>query len=107
MKYGNTTDEKNREAKRADTIKNAEDKLAAKKFVVALTPFTSDSLERSANLMLPIGTFAETSGTYVNCEGRRQSFAGIVEPRGDARPAWKVLRVLGNLLDVVWLSQWA
>ncbi len=78
---------------------NAEAKLVAKKFVVALTPFTSDSLERSANLMLPIGTFAETSGTYVNCEGRRQSFAGIATPVGEARPGWKVLRVIGNLLD--------
>jgi NADH-quinone oxidoreductase subunit G len=80
-------------------VENAEDKLAAKKFVVALTPFTGDSLERSANLMLPIGTFAETSGTYVNCEGRRQSFAGIATPVGEARPGWKVLRVIGNLLD--------
>jgi len=48
---------------------------------------------------LPIGTFAETSGTYVNCEGRWQSFAGVANPVAEARPAWKVLRVLGNLLE--------
>jgi NADH-quinone oxidoreductase subunit G len=47
--------------------------------------------------MLPIGTFAETSGTYVNFEGRWQSFAGAANPVGDTRPGWKVLRVLANL----------
>ena len=49
--------------------------------------------------MLPIGTFAETSGTFVNAEGRWQSFGGIANPVGEARPGWKVLRVLGNLLE--------
>ena len=47
---------------------------------------------------MPIAPFTETSGTYVNAEGRVQSMHGVVKPRGDARPAWKVLRVLGNLL---------
>ena len=74
-------------------------RLTDHKFVVALTPFTSESLEKSANLLLPIGTFAETSGTYVNCEGSWQSFSGIAKPVGEARPGWKVLRVIGNLLD--------
>ena len=50
--------------------------------------------------MLPIGTFAETSGTYVSLEGRWQSFAGAAKPVGESRPGWKVLRVLGNLLDI-------
>ncbi len=80
-------------------VSDAESALAEHKFVVALTPFASEALERSANLMLPIGTFAETSGTYVNCEGRWQSFAGVANPVAEARPAWKVLRVLGNLLE--------
>src|SRR5690606_15992885 len=44
--------------------------------------------------------FSETSGTFVNCEGRAQSFNGTVKPLGDARPGWKVLRVLGNLLEL-------
>ena len=48
---------------------------------------------------MPIGTFAETSGTFVNVEGTWQSFGGIANPVGEARPAWKVLRVLGNLVD--------
>ena len=50
-----------------------------------------------ADVLLPIAPFSETSGTFVNCEGRAQSFNGTVKPLGDTRPAWKVLRVLGNL----------
>jgi NADH-quinone oxidoreductase subunit G len=68
-------------------------------FVIALTPFDSESLRASADLLLPVGTFAESSGTYVNVAGTWQSFAGVASPVGEARPAWKVLRVLGNLLD--------
>ena len=75
------------------------DRLADTRFVVALTAYSNADLEQAANLMLPIGTFAETSGTFVNCEGRWQSFAGIANPVGEARPGWKVLRVLGNLVD--------
>ena len=68
-------------------------------FVIALTAFDSAALRESADLLLPVGTFAETSGTYVNVAGTWQSFAGVASPVGEARPAWKVLRVLGNLLD--------
>jgi NADH-quinone oxidoreductase subunit G len=53
-----------------------------------------------ADVLLPIGTFAETSGTFINAEGRWQSFAAAIRPPADTRPAWKVLRVLGNLLQV-------
>jgi NADH-quinone oxidoreductase subunit G len=53
-----------------------------------------------ADVLLPIAPFAETSGTFVNTEGRVQSYRGAVKPQGEARPAWKVLRVLGNMLDV-------
>jgi NADH-quinone oxidoreductase subunit G len=51
-------------------------------------------------VMLPIAPFTETSGSFVNAEGRMQSFNGVVKPLGEARPAWKVLRVLGNLLGI-------
>jgi NADH-quinone oxidoreductase subunit G len=81
------------------SVQDAAKKLTAQKFVVAFTPFESPALRDAADLMLPIGTFAETSGTFVNCEGRWQSFAGIANPLGEARPGWKVLRVLGNLLN--------
>jgi NADH-quinone oxidoreductase subunit G len=74
-------------------------KLAKHDFVVALTPFVSDALLEAADLLLPIGTYAETSGTYVNVAGTWQSFAGVANPVGEARPAWKVLRVLGNLVE--------
>src|SRR5690606_11203095 len=74
--------------------------LAAAGCVVALTPFLSPALEAHADVVLPVGTFAETAGTFVNCEGRWQGFNGIAAPVGASRPAWKVLRVLGNLLDV-------
>ena len=74
-------------------------KLGKQQFVVALTPFVSDALLEAADLLLPIGTFAETSGTYVNVAGTWQSFGGVATPVGEARPCWKVLRVLGNLTN--------
>jgi len=74
-------------------------KLAGQKFVAALTSFNSDALQDAADLLLPIGTFAESAGTFINCEGRWQSFLGVANLPGEARPGWKVLRVLGNLLD--------
>ena len=70
------------------------------RFVVALTPFADEATRSSAHVMLPIGTFAETSGTYVNFEGLWQSFTGAAKPVGEARPGWKVLRVLGNLFGL-------
>ena len=73
-------------------------KLGKQNFVVVMTPFVSDALLEAADMLLPIGTFAETSGTYVNVEGTWQSFGGVANPVGEARPAWKVLRVLGNLV---------
>jgi NADH-quinone oxidoreductase subunit G len=79
---------------------NAMEKLAAQEFVVAFTPFSSAALDETTHLQLPIGTFAETAGTFVNCEGRWQSFSGIAKPIGEARPGWKVLRVLGNLIGI-------
>jgi NADH-quinone oxidoreductase subunit G len=71
-----------------------------KGFVAALTSFLSPDLRQTADLLLPVGTFAETAGTFVNCEGRWQSFGGVASPVGEARPGWKVLRVLGTLLDL-------
>jgi NADH-quinone oxidoreductase subunit G len=49
---------------------------------------------------LPVSPFSETSGTFVNAEGRVQSFHAVVKPLAETRPAWKVLRVLGNLLGL-------
>ncbi|MDP4577618.1 MAG: molybdopterin-dependent oxidoreductase, partial [Burkholderiaceae bacterium] len=67
--------------------------------VISLTAYRS-AAESVSSLMLPVSPFAETSGTFVNLEGRVQSFQACVPPLGQSRPGWKVLRVLGNLLDL-------
>ena len=79
--------------------------LAGAQFVVALTPYASEELKACAHVLLPIGSFAESSGTYVNLEGEWQSFPGVAQPVGESRPAWKVLRVLGNLLGLQGFEQ--
>ncbi len=68
--------------------------------VIALTPFASDKMRAYADILLPISTFAETSGTFINAEGVQQSFRGAAPAIGAAKPGWKVLRVLGNLMQV-------
>jgi NADH-quinone oxidoreductase subunit G len=68
--------------------------------VVAFTPFVTEELKAVADFLLPIGTFAETPGTFVNGEGRWQSFDAAADTVGDARPGWRVLRVLGNELEL-------
>ncbi len=73
--------------------------MRAAEFVVQLTAFKSRALDY-ADVLLPIAPFTETGGAYVSMEGRLQTFHGAVKPRGNARPAWKVLRVLGNLLNL-------
>ena len=77
-----------------------ESALQGAECVVALTPYASAEQKACATVILPIAAFAETSGTWVNVEGRWQSVAGAARPPGEARPAWKVLRVLGNLLGL-------
>ena len=67
--------------------------------VVAVTPFVTDELKSFAHVLLPMAGFAETSGTYVNLEGVWQSQTGVAKAPGEARPGWKILRVLGNQLD--------
>jgi NADH-quinone oxidoreductase subunit G len=74
--------------------------LAGADLVVAVTSHLPESLRGVVHVVLPIGTFAETSGTYVNAEGRWQSWAGAAKLPGESRPGWKVLRVLGNLLNL-------
>ncbi len=78
----------------------AEAALAKAKFVLAITPYASDAATQHAHVVLPIGAYAETSGTYVNVEGRWQSNAAVAKALGDSRPGWKVLRVLGSLLGL-------
>ena len=68
--------------------------------VVSLSAYANDVMKEYTDVILPIALFAETSGTYVNTEGRWQTFQGACQPLGEARPAWKVLRVLANTLNL-------
>ena len=79
--------------------RQASQAMFAADLVVALTAYKHQAMDY-ADVLLPMAPFAETSGTFVSTEGRVQSFKGAVKPQGEARPAWKVLRVLGNLLKV-------
>jgi NADH-quinone oxidoreductase subunit G len=83
-----------------DLPRGAEGALRAADFVIAATTHLPASLKEVVDVVLPIGSFAESSGTYVNLEGRWQSWAGAAKLMGDSRPGWKVLRVLANLLTV-------
>jgi NADH-quinone oxidoreductase subunit G len=74
--------------------------LAGADLVVAATTHLSANLRDIVHVVLPIGSFAEGSGTYVNAEGRWQSWAGAAKLVGESRPGWKVLRVLANLLAI-------
>ncbi len=67
-------------------------------FVVVMSPFRHGM--HYADVLLPVAPFSETAGTFVNCEGRAQSFKGVTAPYGETRPAWKLLRVLGTLLGL-------
>lgn len=79
--------------------------LGQAELVVACATHRSPSLEQTAHIMLPIAACAETSGTLVNAGASRQSFRGVVAPPGEARPGWKLLRVLGNRLDLPGFEQ--
>jgi len=72
--------------------------------VVALTSFR-DAVVENADVLLPIAPFTETAGAFVNAEGRVQAFHGVVKALGDSRPAWKVLRALGNMLGLAGFEQ--
>jgi len=82
---------------------NPQQALAALKgaaTVVVMSAFKSAAALDYADVLLPVAPFTETSGSYINTEGRVQSFNAVAKPLGETRPAWKVLRVLGNLLDL-------
>lgn len=83
----------------ADNGVQAVQALKSADFTVALTSYRS-AVEEWAHVMLPVAPFTETSGTFINAEGRAQSFKGCAAPFVDTRPAWKVLRVMGNLFEL-------
>jgi NADH-quinone oxidoreductase subunit G len=73
--------------------------MKAAELVVAMSPYQHNAVEY-AHVLLPVAPFTETAGTFISTEGRVQGFNGVVRPLGETRPAWKVLRVLGNLLGL-------
>ncbi|MCD4485305.1 NADH-quinone oxidoreductase subunit NuoG [Chromobacterium vaccinii] len=73
--------------------------------VIALTAYKGQGLLDYADVLLPIAPFSETAGSFVNMEGKLQTFNGVVKPLGETRPAWKVLRVLGNMLSLSGFEQ--
>ncbi|MCY4314216.1 MAG: NADH-quinone oxidoreductase subunit NuoG [Gammaproteobacteria bacterium] len=80
------------------TLENAD-------FVVQLTAFKPKTHDRHVDVALPICSFAETAGTHVNCEGKIQTARAAIEPVGESKPAWKILRVLGNFLNLEGFGQ--
>jgi len=81
----------------------AENAFAKADMVVTLSPFKTN-LEFS-DVLLPMAPFTETSGSYVNAEGRLQSFHAVVKPLGETRPGWKILRALGEMLEISGMAQ--
>lgn len=76
------------------------DALKQAKQIIALSLYRNPVLEQHADVILPVAPFTETAGTYVNAMGEWQSFTGMAAPFGHSRPAWKILRVLGTLLQL-------
>ena len=76
-----------------------QDAIVSSDFTVALSAYNSKYL-KNADVILPVSPFTESSGTIVNMEGRVQSYAAVTQSLGQSRPAWKVLRVLANHLDL-------
>jgi len=74
--------------------------LREAEMVAVFSPFCSTAALEYADVLLPVAPFAETSGSFVNCEGRVQSFNAVTPPLDETRPLWKVLRVMGNLLGL-------
>jgi NADH-quinone oxidoreductase subunit G len=78
----------------------AREAMQAAETVIALTPYKTAAMEDYADILLPMALYAENEGSYYNLEGNRQEFAAIVPPPGEARPAWKILRVLATELGI-------
>jgi NADH-quinone oxidoreductase subunit G len=73
--------------------------LGDAEFGVVLSAYRNATTDK-AHVILPIAPFTETAGTFVNAEGRAQTFNAVANPQGEARPGWKVLRMLGSILEL-------
>lgn len=79
---------------------NAGKALRNAEFVACITAYQSEAAREYADVLLPMAAFTESSGTFINCEGRAQPAHAATSPLGESRPAWKILRVLGNFFDL-------
>ena len=78
----------------------AQNALHQASLVVSITSYVTESILAYSDVILPMASFAETSGTFIGVDGQWQSFTGAVSAKADSRPAWKILRVLGNLAEI-------
>ncbi|MFI4937297.1 MAG: NADH-quinone oxidoreductase subunit NuoG [Candidatus Berkiellales bacterium] len=78
----------------------ANEALKKAEAVIVLTAFDNPHFREYADVLLPVTPISEMAGTYVNAFGEWQNFQAAVKPLGESRPAWKVLRVFGNLCEV-------
>jgi len=78
----------------------AQDALNDANFVVTINSFVSDAMLASSDVILPLASFVETSGTFIGVDKQWQSFSGAVAPKGESRPGWKILRVLANIAKI-------
>jgi len=78
----------------------AKQALQQASLVVSINSYVTDEMLAYSDVILPVSPFSETSGTFVGIDGQWQSFSGAVSAKGDSRPAWKVLRVLGNMANL-------
>ena len=69
-------------------------------YVVSFSPFVTDYLKDKADVILPLAAYTETAGSFVNLLGQWQAWQGAAKPKGEARPGWKILRVLGNMMEL-------
>ena len=83
-----------------DDPQQAQQAMEAAEYVISISPFADANMLSNADIILPSACYSETSGTYVNAEGVWQSFRAAAKSSSDVRPAWKILRVLGNKLGV-------
>jgi NADH-quinone oxidoreductase subunit G len=79
---------------------HAHESLANAELVVAFTPYKQGAIVQHADVILPITPYTEMAGTFINNEGHWQAFAAATDPQDEARPGWKILRVLGNFLEL-------
>jgi NADH-quinone oxidoreductase subunit G len=71
--------------------------MIASECVIVISPFADESIREYADIILPMASYAESSGTYLNVDGSWQTMKGVIPPVGESRPAWKILRVLANI----------